>query len=84
MKLADTKPDRQLYGKCGILPDWNELKGLSAGNYLRLKTKEGACFWALILERRENRFICRLDDAVPELERGALCSCSCDEIFGIV
>lgn len=84
MNLANTKSDKIIYGNCGILPNWNELKALQQGNYIRLKTKAGACFWALILERRENRFICRLDDAVPELERGALCSCGCDDVFGIV
>ena len=84
MKLADTVKDRQLFGRCGLLPEHDELKYLSVGNYIRLKTKTGNCFWARILNRRGNRFICRLDDAVPELERGALCSCSCSEIFGIV
>jgi len=84
MKLADTKREKQLYGLCGVLPGWDELKALQEGNYIRLKTKAGDCFWALVLQRRENRFICRLDDAVPELERGALCSCGLDNVYGIV
>lgn len=84
MKLANTEKDKQLYGDCGILPGWNELKSLKVGNYLRLRTEGGAFFWALVLQRKGNRFVCRLDDAVPELERGALCSCGCDDIFGVV
>jgi len=84
MKLANTEKDRQLFGNCGLLPEHDELKSLKTGNYLKLKTKAGDLFWALVLQRKGNRFVCRLDDAVPELERGALCSCGCSNVFGIV
>ena len=60
MNLADTEKDKQLYGKCDLLPGWDELELLNEGNYIRLKTKDGAFFWALVLKRRDNRFICRL------------------------
>ena len=84
MKLADTEKDSQLFGKCGLLPEHDELKELSAGNYIRLKTESGNCFWAAILERRGSRFICRMDDTADGLPRGSMLSCSCGEVFGII
>jgi len=84
MHLANTEKDRRIYGKCGLLPEHDELKSLDAGDYLRLKTEAGAFFWALILQRKGNRFVVRLDDSVPELPRGDITSCGTANIFGIV
>lgn len=84
MKLADTVKDKRIYGNCGLLPGRDELKGLREGNYIRLKTQEGNCFWALITQRKGNRFIVRLDDSVPEMPRGEITSCGTANIYGIV
>ena len=84
MRLANTESARELYGNCGLLPGWKELKVLNDG-YIRLKTATGVCFWALIIERRaNNRFLVRLDDSTPELPRGDITSCGTANIFGIV
>jgi len=84
MKLATTEKDRTLFDKSKLLPDDSELNALRAGNYLRLKAADGSLFWALVLERRNGRFIVRLDDSTPELARGAITSCGCSNVFGVV